>query len=186
MGRWSDIQTLVDASYEEFGRIDVLVNNAGMAPLYPSLQEVSEDLFDKVIGVNLKGPFRLGALIGERMQAGDGGAIVNISSIGAVRPTMTDLPYAAAKAGLNTLTQGFAVSFGPTVRSNGIMVGPFLTDISKSWDRAKFDEIVKAYPLRRGGEPTEIIGAALFLASDMSSFTTGSVLRVDGGMAVAH
>src|SRR6185295_6763160 len=112
----------------------VLVNNAGMAPLYPRLSDVSEELFDKVIGVNLKGPFRLGSLVGERMQAGEGGSIINISTIGAVHPTMTDLPYAAAKAGLNTLTIGFAVSFGPTVRSNGIMVGPFLTDISKAWD----------------------------------------------------
>jgi NAD(P)-dependent dehydrogenase (short-subunit alcohol dehydrogenase family) len=186
MGRWSDIQTLVDASYEEFGRIDVLVNNAGMAPLYPSLQEVSEDLFDKVVAVNLKGPFRLSALVGLRMVDGGGGSIINISSVAAVKPAPDDLPYAAAKAGLDTLTAGFALAYGPKVRVNSIMAGPFFTDISKSWDRAKFDEIVKAYPLRRGGEPTEIIGAALFLASDMSSFTTGSVLRVDGGMAVAH
>ena len=85
---------------------------AGMAPLYPRLSAVSEELFDKVIGVNLKGPFRLGSLVGERMQEGGGGAIINISSIGAEHPTMTDLPYAAAKAGLNTLTKGFAVSFG--------------------------------------------------------------------------
>ena len=101
----------------------MLVNNAGMAPLYPSLGAVTEDLFDKVIAVNLKGPFRLGALVGERMQAGSGGSIINISSIGAVHPTMTDLPYAAAKAGLNTLTTGFAVSFGPTVRATGSWSG---------------------------------------------------------------
>ena len=122
----------------------MLINNAGMAPLYPKLSAVSEDLFDKVIGVNLKGPFRLGALVGERMQAGAGGSIINISSIGAEHPTMTDLPYAAAKAGLNTLTKGFAVSFGPTVRSNGIMVGPFLTDISKAWDVEAFEAHARA------------------------------------------
>ena len=139
VGRWDDVDRLVDVSYEAFGHVDVLINNAGMAPLYPKLSAVSEDLFDKVIGVNLKGPFRLGALVGERMQEGAGGSIINISSIGAEHPTMTDLPYAAAKAGLNTLTKGFAVSFGPTVRSNGIMVGPFLTDISKAWDVERFE-----------------------------------------------
>ena len=81
-GRWDDVGALVDTVYGELGRVDVLVNNAGMAPLYPKLSECGEDLFDKVIAVNLKGPFRLGALIGERMQAGDGGSIINISSIG--------------------------------------------------------------------------------------------------------
>jgi NAD(P)-dependent dehydrogenase (short-subunit alcohol dehydrogenase family) len=164
----------------------VLVNNAGMAPLYPSLGAVSEELFDKVIGVNLKGPFRLGALVGERMQAGAGGSIINISSVAACHPQKTDLPYAAAKAGLNTLTVGFAVSFGPTVRSNGVMVGPFLTDISKAWDVETFTEFARArYPLQRLGRPEEIVGTVLYLASDASSFTTGTILNVDGGVSVS-
>ena len=186
VGRWDDLERLIDATDAAFGRIDVLVNNAGMAPLYPSLGAVTEDLFDKVIAVNLKGPFRLGALVGERMQAGSGGSIINISSIGAVHPTMTDLPYAAAKAGLNTLTTGFAVSFGPTVRSNGIMVGPFLTDISKAWDVDAFQAHARRrYPLQRLGEPAEIVGTALYLASDASTFTTGAVITVDGGVSVS-
>ena len=186
IGRWDDVDRLVDVVDTEFGRVDVLVNNAGMAPLYPRLSAVSEDLFDKVIAVNLKGPFRLGALVGERMQAGAGGSIINISSIGAVHPTMTDLPYAAAKAGLNTLTTGFAVSFGPTVRSNGIMVGPFLTDISKAWDVEAFQAHARRrYPLQRLGEPAEIVGTALYLASDAASFTTGTVITVDGGVSVS-
>jgi NAD(P)-dependent dehydrogenase (short-subunit alcohol dehydrogenase family) len=185
-GRWDDLGALVDTVYGELGRVDVLVNNAGMAPLYPRLSECPEDLFDKVIAVNLKGPFRLGALVGERMQAGDGGSIINISSIGAEHPTMTDLPYAAAKAGLNTLTVGFAVSFGPTVRSNGIMVGPFLTDISKAWDVEGFEAHArKKFPLQRLGRPAEIVGTALYLASDASSFTTGAVITVDGGVSVS-
>jgi NAD(P)-dependent dehydrogenase (short-subunit alcohol dehydrogenase family) len=186
VGRWEEVDRLVDVVYAELGRVDVLVNNAGMAPLYPRLSEVSEDLFDKVIGVNLKGPFRLGALVGERMQAGDGGSIINISSIGAVHPTMTDLPYAAAKAGLNALTLGFAVSFGPTVRSNGIMVGPFLTDISRAWDVPAYQEHARRrFPLQRLGEPPEIVGTALYLASDASSFTTGTIINVDGGVLVS-
>ena len=186
VGRWSDVDALVDRIDAEVGPIDVLVNNAGMSPLYPNLSEVSEELFDKVIGVNLKGPFRLGSLIGERMQRAGGGSIINISSIAAVRPTMTDLPYAAAKAGLNALTQGFAVSFGPSVRSNGVMVGPFLTDISKAWDVEAFTEFARArYPLQRLGQPAEIVGTALYFASDASSFTTGTVITVDGGVSVS-
>jgi NAD(P)-dependent dehydrogenase (short-subunit alcohol dehydrogenase family) len=186
VGKWADVDHLVEVSYETFGHVDVLVNNAGMAPLYPKLSAVSEELFDKVIGVNLKGPFRLGALVGERMQEGGGGSIVNISSIGAEHPTMTDLPYAAAKAGLNSLTKGFAVAFGPTVRSNGIMVGPFLTDISQAWDVEHFEAHARRrYPLQRLGQPVEIVGTVLYFASDESSFTTGTVMTVDGGVSVS-
>jgi NAD(P)-dependent dehydrogenase (short-subunit alcohol dehydrogenase family) len=185
VGHWDELAPLVERVYGELGRIDILVNNAGVAPLYPSLSEVSEELFDKVIAVNLKGPFRLGALVGERMAAGDGGSIINISSVAAIRPTPHELPYALAKSGLDTLTTGLALAFGPKVRVNSIMAGPFLTDIAKAWDRDALDEALQRYPLRRAGAPAEIVGAALYLASDASSFTTGSVLRVDGGMAVA-
>ncbi|HSS08594.1 MAG TPA: SDR family oxidoreductase [Acidimicrobiales bacterium] len=186
VGRWHDVEALVDAAYHEFGHVDVLVNNAGMAPLYPSLIDVSEELFDRVIGVNLKGPFRLTALIGARMAAGDGGSIINISSVAAIRPAPEDLPYAAAKAGLDALTAGFAQAYGPLVRVNTIMAGPFMTDITKAWDLDAFRKHAQAYALGRGGEPDEIVGAALYLASDASSFTTGSILRVDGGMAIAR
>jgi NAD(P)-dependent dehydrogenase (short-subunit alcohol dehydrogenase family) len=184
VGRWADVEALADAAYDEFGRVDVLVNNAGMAPLYPSLADVSEELFDKVIGVNLKGPFRLSALIGSRMAAGEGGSIINVSSVASIKPSPTDLPYAAAKAGLDALTAGFARAYGPRVRVNTIMAGPFLTDIAKAWDMDAFVETASTYPLGRGGQPGEIVGAALYLASDASSFTTGTVLRVDGGMGV--
>jgi NAD(P)-dependent dehydrogenase (short-subunit alcohol dehydrogenase family) len=186
VGRWGDVESLVDSAYSEFGRVDILVNNAGMAPLYPSLAEVTEELFDRVIGVNLKGPFRLMALVGARMIEGAGGSIINVSSVAAIRPAPDDLPYAAAKAGLDALTAGFAQAYGPKVRVNTIMAGPFLTDIAKAWDLDVFREHTKSYALGRGGEPDEIVGAALYLASDASSFTTGSILRVDGGMAIAR
>jgi NAD(P)-dependent dehydrogenase (short-subunit alcohol dehydrogenase family) len=186
VGRWHDVEALVEAAHREFGHVDVLVNNAGMAPLYPSLVDVSEELFDRVVAVNLKGPFRLTALIGDRMAKGDGGSIINISSVASIRPTPDDLPYAAAKAGLDALTAGFAQAYGPRVRVNTIMAGPFLTDISKAWDLEAFETLAKSYPLGRGGQPDEIVGAALYLASDASSFTTGSIIRVDGGMAVAR
>ena len=181
VGHWDELEGLVDAAYAEFGRLDILVNNAGISPTYPDPQSVTEDLWDKVIAVNLKGPFRLTALVGARMAEGDGGAIVNISSIGSVRPTRDILPYAAAKAGLNALTVGFADAFGPKVRVNAIMPGPFLTDISRHWDREAFAERARTFPLRRAGVPEELASAVLYFASDASSFATGSVLAVDGG-----
>lgn len=181
VGHWEALDDLVDTAYAEFGHVDVLINNAGMSPLYDSVENVSEELFDKTIGVNLKGPFRLMATVGSRMAAGDGGSIINISSAGAVHPRPPILPYAAAKAGLNALTIGFAHTFGPKVRVNAIMAGTFLTDVSLAWDADTFAQRAEGFALKRGGEPEEIVGAALYLASDLSSYTTGSILTVDGG-----
>jgi NAD(P)-dependent dehydrogenase (short-subunit alcohol dehydrogenase family) len=181
VGRWSQLDGLVDAAYERFGRLDVLVNNAGMAPLYDSVDTVTEELFDKVIAVNLKGPFRLAALAGTRMAAGSGGSIINISSAGAVRPRPDIIPYAAAKAGLNAMTVALAHAFGPKVRCNAIMAGTFLTDVSKAWDATAFAARAQRFALQRGGEPGEIVGAAIYLASAAASYTTGAILTVDGG-----
>ena len=181
VGHWEEIEQLVDAAYDAFGHVDVLVNNAGISPTYPDPQSVTEELWDKVIAVNLKGPFRLTALVGSRMADADGGSIVNISSIGAVRPTHDILPYAAAKAGLNALTVGFADAFGPKVRVNAVMPGPFLTDISRDWNHEAFAERARTFPLRRAGVPDELASAVLYFASGASSFTTGAVLAVDGG-----
>ncbi|HEX7034646.1 MAG TPA: glucose 1-dehydrogenase [Pseudomonadales bacterium] len=185
-GRWEDSDRLAELAYREFGRVDVLVNNAGMSPLYEALTAVSEELYDKVLSVNLRGPFRLSALIGERMAAGDGGSIINVSSIAAVQPTPNELPYGMAKAGLNALTLGLARAYAPKVRVNCIMPGPFLTDISKAWDMQAFEKRAReAIPLRRGGQPDEVIGAALYFASAASSYTTGAILKIDGGAAYA-
>mgnify|MGYP000480485532 CR=1 FL=1 len=181
VGQWDALEPLVDAAYARFGHVDVLVNNAGMSPLYPSPADVTEALFDKVFDVNLKGPFRLTALVGTRMAEGDGGSIINVSSTGSIRPTGDIIPYAAAKAGVNAMTTGFAKAFGPTVRVNCIMPGPFMTDITKAWDIPAFERSARAFAIPRGGRPDEIVGAALYFASDASSYTTGSILVVDGG-----
>jgi NAD(P)-dependent dehydrogenase (short-subunit alcohol dehydrogenase family) len=178
---WADCDRLVDTVYGELGRVDVLFNNAGASPLYPSLDQVSEEYFDKVIGINLKGPFRLTALIGTRMAQGDGGSIVSIGSIEAIRPQPMALPYAAAKAGLHTLSEGFAHAFGPKVRVNTIQAGAFLTDISQGWPDGLREEMEQKVALGRCAEPSEIVGAALFLAGSASSYITGAALRVDGG-----
>ena len=168
--------------YDRFGRCDVLVNNAGMSPLYPSVDAISESLFDKVVGVNLKGPFRLSANIGTRMVAAGGGSIIFVSSIASTRPSAQEIVYGAAKAGVNNLTYGLARTFGPTVRVNCIVPGPFLTDISEAWDMDQFEKGARTgYALGRGGRPDEIVGAALYLATDASSYTTGTTIEVDGG-----
>ena len=182
VGKWDDLDHMVEAVYDEFGKIDVLINNAGMSPLYPSLNEVSEELCDKVIAVNLKGPFRLSANVAKRMSESGGGCIINISSTASVSASPDSEPYGAAKAGLNAITRSFASAYGPLVRVNCIMAGPFLTDISKAWDMEAFNARAAAsFPLKRAGQPSEIVGAALYLASETASFTTGAILAVDGG-----
>jgi NAD(P)-dependent dehydrogenase (short-subunit alcohol dehydrogenase family) len=159
-----------------------LINNAGMSPHYGTPAEISEALYDKVLDVNLKGPFRLCANIGQRMVDGDGGAIINISSGAAIRPTRDVITYAAAKAGLNAMTEAFADAYGPKVRVNCIMPGPFLTDISKAWDMQAFNERAEtSIAMQRGGEADEITAAALYFASPGASYTTGAILRIDGG-----
>lgn len=178
---WDQCDGLVRTVYEAFGQVDVLINNAGLSPLYPSLEEVSRELFDKVIAVNLRGPFRLAAVIGARMAAGDGGTIINIGSIEAIRPQPAALPYAAAKAGLHVLTEGFAQAYAPKVRVNTIQAGPFLTDIAANWPEGMREELEAGVALRRSGEAEEIVGAALFFATSASSYATGAVLRLDGG-----
>jgi NAD(P)-dependent dehydrogenase (short-subunit alcohol dehydrogenase family) len=182
VGEWSQLDAFVETAWRHFGKLDVLVNNAGMSPLYPDPASVTEQLWDKLLGVNLKGPFRLSALIGTRMAAGAGGSIINLSSVGSVKPAADIIPYAAAKAGLNAMTVALAHAFGPKVRVNCIMPGSFMTDATKAWDLAAFEQTAKGFALERGADPDEIIGTALYFASDASSYTTGAVLRVDGGI----
>ena len=182
VGHWDELDGLVDAAYDEFGKVDVLVNNAGMSPLYPDVASVTEELWDKTLAVNLKGPFRLAALMGTRMvQSGNGGSIINVSSIGSLRPYGGIVPYAAAKAGLNTMTVAMADALGPTVRVNCIVPGSFRTDVVQHWDEATMKGAAERPALKRIGEPDEVVGAVLYFASEASSYTTGALLRIDGG-----
>jgi NAD(P)-dependent dehydrogenase (short-subunit alcohol dehydrogenase family) len=182
VGYWDQCDALVEQVYDAFGKVDVLINNAGMSPLYERPVDIPEALYDKVLDVNLKGAFRLTAAIGQRMVDAGGGAIINISSAAAIRPRRDIITYAAAKAGLNAMTEAFADAYGPSVRVNCIMPGPFLTDISKAWDMAAFNQrAAETIALKRGGEADEIVGAALYLASDKAGFTTGAIIRIDGG-----
>ena len=181
VGKWADCDRLAETVYEAFGRCDVLVNNAGMSPLYPDLASINEEYYDKVASVNLKGPFRLSTTIGTRMVQSFGGSIINISTIGSLRPRAHELVYACAKAGLNALTVGLAEAFGPTVRVNAILPGAIDTDIAKTWSSATRQEATRGVPLGRMGTADDFIGTALWLASDASAFVTGELVRVDGG-----
>jgi NAD(P)-dependent dehydrogenase (short-subunit alcohol dehydrogenase family) len=147
-----------------------------------SLYDVTESLYDKVMEVNLKGPFRLSAAFGKRMADGDGGSIINVSSIAAADPSPNETAYGAAKAGLHAITKSFAREYAPKVRVNCIMPGPFLTDIALAWDTEQFNQrAAETIALQRGGEADEVVGAALYFASAASSYTTGSILKIDGG-----
>lgn len=181
VGRWSECDTLVDAVYDSFGRCDVLVNNAGMSPLYPDLPSVTEELYDKTLAVNAKGPFRLSSLIGTRMAEHDGGSIVNVTTAGSLRPEVGHLPYAMAKAGLNALTLGLAGAWSPKVRANLVLPGTFSTDVTDAWPPGLKEEVAAANPLGRIGAPEDLVGACVFLASDASSYVNGAQLLVDGG-----
>lgn len=178
VGRWAECDALIEAAYNEFGRVDVLINNAGMSPPCPS-HEISESLFDSVLNLNFKGPFRLASQIGHRMAMDDGGCIINISSTGALMALPGVVPYGAAKAALNAMTVSLSREYGPKVRVNTISAGPFLTDIAEAWDPKRREK--QPVALGRPGNPSEIVTAALMLASPASSYTTGALLRVDGG-----
>jgi NAD(P)-dependent dehydrogenase (short-subunit alcohol dehydrogenase family) len=181
--KWPSIDALIESVYADFGRVDILVNNAGMGPAMPS-HDVTEELFDSVVGLNFKGPFRLAAQVAKRMSDGDGGVIINVSSTGALMPLPVTIPYGSAKAALNAMTRSLAAEYGPKVRVNTLSPGPFLTDISKAWPEDQRQRTPSA--LGRPGRPEEIVTAALFLASPASSFTSGALVRVDGGLPIGQ
>jgi NAD(P)-dependent dehydrogenase (short-subunit alcohol dehydrogenase family) len=181
--KWDSIDELIKATYDHFGRVDLLVNNAGMSPAMPS-HEVTEELFDSVVGLNFKGPFRLASQVAKRMYDGEGGVIINVSSTGALQPLPSVVPYGSAKAALNAMTRSLAAEYGPRVRVNTLSPGPFLTDIAKAWAPEARERAGNA--LGRPGRPEEIVTAALFLASPASSFTTGATVRVDGGLQIGQ
>jgi NAD(P)-dependent dehydrogenase (short-subunit alcohol dehydrogenase family) len=179
VGDWNALPGLIDGALAAFGRIDTLINNAGIAPTAPSSLETSEALFDKTFAVNTKGPFRLSALARPHLTE-TRGSIINITSIGAERPDPAYPIYAAAKGALNILTRAQAMEFGPEVRVNAIMAGPFWTDIAKNWREVYEANAPSA--ARRMGRPEEVVTSALYLASVQSAYVTGTILRVDGGV----
>lgn len=182
IGAWSECEVLVETVRDKFGRADILVNNAGAAPMYYDMTELTERMWRKVIEVNLLGAVALSQGFGLQMAEAGRGTIINITSTGAVRPKDPFVPYAVAKAGLNTYTKALAQSLGPRgVRVNAIQCGPFRTEMSKAWDDRVVATLERTSALRRIGDPHEIQAAALYLANDESAFMTGAVLELDGG-----
>jgi NAD(P)-dependent dehydrogenase (short-subunit alcohol dehydrogenase family) len=183
VGKWVECDRLIDEAYAAFGRVDILVNNAGMSPRMPS-HEVTEQLFDSVVNLNFKGPFRLASRIGKRMfdranETGEGGCIINVTSSGSLMPLPEVVPYGSSKAALNAMGRSLAWEYAPKVRVNTLSPGAFRTDIVEAWP----DKGQGPIPIPRGhaAEPEDIVTAALFLASPHSVNVTASLVRCDGG-----
>ena len=170
VAHWDEIETFAEEAWNHFGKVDILVNNAGMSPLYDDLRDVTEDYWEKVVGVNLKGPFKMTVEFGSRMFEADGGSIINLSTLASLNPSWNTIPYGAAKAGLNIMAKGFVQAWGSKVRVNTIIPGAFRTDVTRFW--ASIPEGI--------GEPEDMAGAVLFLASDAASYVTGAELKVAG------
>jgi gluconate 5-dehydrogenase len=183
---WDAAPTFVDRVHDHFGRIDVLVNNAGVNPAPTSITDISEAMWDEVMAINLKGPMRLSSLVAPRMAALGGGSIINIGSIGGKREVPMQSPYAASKAGLINLSHTMAAEWGKLgVRVNVVNPGPFLTPLMRFGDSVqpgKMDSYKTRTILGRMGDPEEFVGAMIYLASDAATYVTGDVHDVAGGM----
>jgi NAD(P)-dependent dehydrogenase (short-subunit alcohol dehydrogenase family) len=186
MGSWSDIDTLVEMTYERFGRCDVLVNNAGVAHAAMPLSQMTESFFDKIQAINLKGPMHLAGLLAPRMGEAGGGAIINIVSTAAIEPVGYMAAYSASKAALRALTRVMAEEWAPLgVRVNAIAPGTFLTDMVEELEEkipGFLEQAAGKTLLKRIADPKEIFGPVLFLASEASSYMTGQTLAVCGGV----
>jgi dehydrogenase/reductase SDR family member 4 len=184
VGRLEDLQQLVDRSIREFGRIDVLVNNAGTNIAQGPAIEMTDVQFDKMVEVNLKSTFRLTRLVAPGMCERGSGAIINIASIAGIRPQFQSLLYSMTKAAMIMLTQSYALELGPRgVRVNCIAPGLVETVLSEYYwkEPARFEPLMERQPIKHLGQPREIAEIALLLASGESSYLTGQTIVVDGG-----
>ncbi|MFB0537974.1 MAG: SDR family NAD(P)-dependent oxidoreductase [Anaerolineae bacterium] len=181
------VKAMVQATLDKYGRIDVLVNNAGIGVYLPVLEATSDD-WDHCLAVNLKGVFLCSKYAIPHMQAVGKGAIVNISSVHAHATVNGVAPYAASKGGITALTRNMAIDYGPAIRVNAIAPGWVLTPLIQSIfdsydDPAEQQRLVEQRQvMKRIGQPEDIGHAAAFLASDEASFITGTQLFVDGGL----
>lgn len=182
------LSALVNKSVEIYGGIDILVNNAAINPVFGPLQEVDSDLFDKVMNVNLKACMILSNLCYPIMKSRGGGSIINISSVEGLKPSFGLGLYSLSKAGLVMLTKNQAKEWGKdNIRSNVICPGLVKTKLSAGiWqNEAFYKQVLQFIPMNRMAQPDEMAGLAVFLASDASSYCTGSVITADGGISLA-
>jgi NAD(P)-dependent dehydrogenase (short-subunit alcohol dehydrogenase family) len=179
-----EIDNLVKRAVDEFGHIDILVNNAGTNPVFGSVFDFDEQAWDVTLGLNLKGYFFLSQAVGKLMREEGGGNIINVASVDGIRPRIGGGIYAISKAGIIMLTKVLAQEWGQyNIRVNAIAPGLVRTRFSQAlWDNPLIRETTEDNTaLGRIGEPEEIVGAALFLASEASSYMTGQTIVLDGG-----
>lgn len=187
VGNKEDCQHIFDAAMQAFGRVDILINNAATNPVFGPVENTDDKAFNKIMEVNVKAPFELAKLCLPVMQANGGGSIINISSIGGVSPEQGLGIYSVSKAALISLTKVMAHEWGKhNIRANAICPGLIETKFSEAlWNNEKILKYFLAQlPLGRVGQPDEIAGLALFLASDASGYCTGGVFVADGGYLV--
>jgi len=180
-GEPDQAEACVAATMERFGRIDVLVNNAAANPYMGRTIDIDLPRYDKTFQVNLRGPFVWTQLVHRAWMAEHGGSVINIASVGGIRSEPSIGIYNATKAGLIHLTMTLAIELGPDVRVNAIAPGLVKTDFARALWEQHGDAMARRLPTRRLGDPEDIAGTALFLASDLSSWITGQTIVVDGG-----
>ena len=186
VGEWDAIPSFVDRVKEHFGRIDVLVNNAGINPAHVTVTDMTLDYWRKVFSVNLEGPLRMSQCVAPVMRDGGGGSIVHIGTMAAYGPGPAICAYGASKAALRNLTRSMAMEWAPwNIRVNILSPGPFVSEMmmgaAKS-DPGYLDMVADGTLLKRVADPSEIVGPVLYLASDASSFVTADDISVSGGM----
>jgi NAD(P)-dependent dehydrogenase (short-subunit alcohol dehydrogenase family) len=179
------VRSCVEAAIKALGKIDILVNNAGGARFMAPVVATREDGWEKIIRLNLDAVFQFSKYVGEHMISRGTGSIINISSVGGVRSSPALAAYGAAKAGVLNLTRSMAIEFGAQgPRVNAIAPGWVKTDLNRNlWEDPQTSAaMMTAVPMARWGDTKEIVGAAIYLASEASSYQTGSTIVVDGGI----
>ncbi len=186
MGSIEDIHALVDKTAETYGGLDIIINNAAANPVFGPIQNTDERAFDKIIEVNLKGPFELCKKAYPILRQRGGGSIIHISSIGGLTPEPGIGIYSVSKAAINNLTQAMAQDWGKdNIRVNAICPGLIKTKFSQAlWSDDKIlNRFIKQIPLGRAGTTDDVAGLAVFLASDAAAYCSGGIYTVDGGYA---
>ncbi len=180
----SDVEAVVRKTVETFGRLDILVNNAGLNPSYARMERVSEEEYDQIMAVNVKGAFLCSQRVIPIMKERGGGCIINVASVAGLKGLFKCSAYTASKGALVQLTRTMALELAPfNIRVNALCPGFVRTDLTEgllSSERGR-ERVLSLIPMGRTGEPEEIAPAAVFLASDAASYVTGAVLCVDGG-----
>ncbi len=190
LGKMEEINRMVEVAKDKVGKIDILVNNAGTSPASATVLHSDERIWDTVINLNLKGVYFTSQAVAKIMKKQGGGKIINIASVDGITPERGVSVYDISKAGVRMITKVFAAELGHfNIQVNTIAPGPITTKLLDShWAhlpteefKSRKEELAKMTPMERIGEPDEIVGAAVYLASDASSYTTGAEIVIDGG-----